>query len=104
METFTMSGRERKRLEVLSRVKRGEVRLVRAAEVLELSYRQSKRVYQRYCQAGDRGLVHGLRGRPGDVSAGLARRRVVVCEELDGTIRLRYRGRPHRVSCGPPLD
>src|ERR1043166_876876 len=64
METFTMSGKERKRLEVLSRVKRGGVTLVKAAEVLGLVYRQTRRVYQRYCQGGDRGLVHGLRGQP----------------------------------------
>jgi hypothetical protein len=78
METFTMSGRERKRLEVLSRVKRGELTLVKSAEVLELSYRQTKRVYQRYCQAGDRGLVHGLRGRPSNRRSDSRRRERVV--------------------------
>lgn len=63
MERLAMSMRERKRLEVFSRVKRGELSLVKAAAVLQLSYRQAKRVYGRYRREGDRGLVHGLRGR-----------------------------------------
>jgi hypothetical protein len=64
METLKMNRRERKRLEVLSRVKRGELSLAKAAELLELSYRQTKRVNQRYVQERDVGLVHRLRGRP----------------------------------------
>jgi len=63
MERLAMSMRERKRLEVLSRVKRGDISLVKAAALLHLSYRQAKRVYGRYRREGDRGLVHGLRGR-----------------------------------------
>jgi transposase len=58
-----MSMRERKRLEVLGRVKRGEISLVKAAALLQLSYRQAKRVYGRYRREGDCGLLHGLRGR-----------------------------------------
>jgi transposase len=58
-----MSQRERTRLEVLSRVKRGELRLKKAAELLQLAYRQAKRVYARFRQEGDKGLVHRLRGR-----------------------------------------
>jgi transposase len=63
MERLAMSMRERKRLEVLSRVKRGEISLVKAAALLQLSYRQAKRVYGRYRREGDCGLLHGLRGR-----------------------------------------
>ena len=77
METFTMSGKERKRLEVMSRVKRGELKLVKAAELLELSYRQAKRVYQRYGQEGDRGLVHRLRGRPSNRRSDGRQKRIV---------------------------
>lgn len=64
METLRMTRKERKRLEVLSRVKRREVSLRKAAELLEVSYRQAKRVYQRYRVEQDAGLVHRLRGRP----------------------------------------
>jgi hypothetical protein len=63
METLLMSRRERTRLEVMGRVKRAEITLAKAAELLSLSYRQAKRVYARYRSDGDRGLVHGLRGR-----------------------------------------
>lgn len=63
METLLMSRKERMRLEVMGRVKRDEIPLVKAAELLHMSYRQAKRVYARYRAAGDRGLVHGLRGR-----------------------------------------
>jgi transposase len=63
MERLEMSKKERQRLEVLSRVKWGDMSLRTAAELLGLSYRHAKRVFRRYREKGDRGLVHGLRGR-----------------------------------------
>jgi transposase len=59
-----MSERERERLKVFERVKQGEMQQVEAAEVCGLSYRQTRRLYQRYREFGDRGLVHLGRGRP----------------------------------------
>jgi molybdenum-dependent DNA-binding transcriptional regulator ModE len=59
-----MSRKERKRLELFSRVKRGELTLAKAAELAGVSYRQAKRVYRRYREESDAGLVHRLRGRP----------------------------------------
>lgn len=47
METISMSRRERHRLEVFSRVRRGEITLVKASALLELSYRQAKRFLQK---------------------------------------------------------
>src|SRR5262245_40747337 len=64
METLRMSGKERRRLEILSRVKQRELSLVKAAELLELSYRQAKRLWARVQEQGDAGLLHRLRGRP----------------------------------------
>jgi transposase len=64
METYRMSRKERLRLEVMGRLKRGEVKLGKAAELLGLSYRQLKRIWKRYQEQRDKGLVHGLRGRP----------------------------------------
>lgn len=64
METISMSRKERKRLEALSRVKSGDLTLVAAGELLGLSYRQAKRAWSRYQSQGDAGLVHRLRGRP----------------------------------------
>jgi len=63
MERLEMSKKERQRLEVLSRVKRGELSLGKAAALLHLSYRHAKRVFGRYREKGDKGLVHALRGR-----------------------------------------
>jgi len=55
---------ERVRLESLGRVKRGELTVVAAAELMGLSLRQGRRVWGRFKAAGDAGLVHRLRGRP----------------------------------------
>ena len=63
METILMSRKERKRLEAFSRVKAGGLTLVAAGELLDLSYRQTKRAWSRYKDQGDAGLVHRLRGR-----------------------------------------
>jgi len=58
-----MSKKERRRLVVLSQLQGGKVSLVKAAELLGLSYRQMKRVWSRYQREGDGGVVHQLRGR-----------------------------------------
>lgn len=63
METISMNKRERRRLEVFSRVRSGELRLVEASKLLGLGYRQTLRVWQRYDQEGDGALVHRGRGR-----------------------------------------
>ena len=63
METISMSGKERRRLEVFSRVKAREFSLVKAADLLGISGRQAKRIWARYRDDGDAGLVHRLRGR-----------------------------------------
>jgi len=59
-----MSQQERERLKIFERVKRGELQQMEAAEICGLSYRQARRLYQRYREFGDRGLVHLGRGRP----------------------------------------
>ena len=59
-----MSSRERERLKLFERVKRDELLLRDAAAICGLSYRQTRRLYKRYRQDGDRGLVHQGRGRP----------------------------------------
>jgi hypothetical protein len=64
MEILKMSQEERNRLAVMSQVKMSKLSLREAAEVMALGYRQAKRVWRRYQDQGDAGLVHGLRGRP----------------------------------------
>lgn len=55
---LVMSSKERERLKVLARVKRGELNLKEAAELMALSYRQCRRLYKRQREWGDRGLLH----------------------------------------------
>ena len=59
-----MSVRELKRHEVMGRVSRSEIGLGDAAELMEVSYRQAKRIWKRYRQEGAPGLVHRSAGRP----------------------------------------
>ena len=56
-----MSRNERKRMTIMAGVKSGELTQVRAGELMGLGYRQAKRVWRRYQDAGDAGLGHRLR-------------------------------------------
>ena len=58
-----MSERELRRMEVLSRVKAGELKLGDAAELRRVGYRQVKRLWKRYRARGAEGLQHGSAGR-----------------------------------------
>lgn len=78
MDEIRMSRKERERLEVFGRVKRGELPLVKGAELLGLSYRQARRVYRRYRQDGARGLVHRSRGRRSNRAKPAASRQAVL--------------------------
>lgn len=66
METLKMSPKERRRLEVMSRVRDGELSLAKGTRLLGLSVRQGWRLWKRYAAQGDAGLVHGLRGKVGN--------------------------------------
>jgi len=59
-----MSRKERDRMTIMTGVKRQELTLVQAGELMAVCYRQSKRIWRRYQDAGDAGLVHQLRGKP----------------------------------------
>lgn len=59
-----MSKRELRRVGVLARVASEELRLVDAARILSLSYRQVKRIWKRYEKEGAEGLKHRSAGRP----------------------------------------
>lgn len=85
METLRMSLKERERLGVFGRVKQRELSLVKASELLGLSYRQTKRSYARYREHGDAGLVHGLRGQTSNRGVDPTQREAVVAR-----VRERY--------------
>ena len=63
-ERIDLSARERERLKVLHEVEQAHLRQVEAARSLRLSDRQLPRLLVRLRTAGDRGLMHVLRGRP----------------------------------------
>lgn len=79
-----MSMKERVRLEVFSQVKRGGISVGKAAELAGVSVRQARRIWLRYQREGDTGLIHRLRGRPGN--AGRAEMR----DEVLALCRVKY--------------
>jgi transposase len=58
-----MSCKELRRAGILARVESGELKLVDAAVMMGMSYRQSKRLARRYREGGTEGLKHGSAGR-----------------------------------------
>lgn len=80
--TLTMSVKERVRLEMFSRVKRGEMSVGKAARLVGVSVRQARRLWRRYRREGDAGLTHRLRGRPGNARKAEVRSEVLaLCRE-----------------------
>jgi len=63
-----MSSRERERVGGMGRVDSGALKLKDAAAMLELSYRQAKRLWRHYREVGGKGLQHGRYGPPIGVS------------------------------------
>lgn len=63
-----MSEGERLRKVILEGVREGRVTLMAAAIRLELSYRQLRRIWKRFRDEGDPGLIHRGRGRPSNRS------------------------------------
>lgn len=82
-----MSKRELGRVEILARVGSKELRLVDAAELLRVSYRQAKRLWKRYGVEGAEGLKHRSAGRRSNRAYGEGFRRKVL--EL---VRRKYGG------------
>src|SRR5207249_7722156 len=63
-ETFTLSQKELQRVVVISHCVKGDLACARAAELLDLSPRQVKRLKARYRQGGEAAMAHASRGRP----------------------------------------
>jgi len=78
MGKLRLSRKERLRLEVLSKVRKGGISLAKAAELLNVSYRQVLRIWQRFGAEGSPGLKHGLRDRPSNRQIELGRRERVL--------------------------
>jgi transposase len=67
-DKLLMSQKERQRKVILEFVKEGKLTLNEASKRLQVSYRQAKRIYKKYRQEGDRGLVHSSRGKESNSS------------------------------------
>ena len=91
-----MNAKELRRGEVLRRVKRGELKLTEAAELLEISYRQAKRLKKRYGEGGSQALVHGSVGRASNRADPQRRERALE------RVRENYSGEPQK-RFGPTL-
>ena len=76
-----LSSRELSRAEVMGRVKAGNLRLGEASELLELSYRQTRRLWARYREGGAKALQHGNCGRESN-RAYPAKMRAAVLERV----------------------
>lgn len=64
MGEITLRAREQQRLVVFNALERGEVTMSKAARLLGLSVRQTRRLRAAYRRRGVHALVHGNRGRP----------------------------------------
>ena len=88
-----MNDKELRRGEVLGRVKRGELKLSEAAQMLEISYRQTKRMWRRYAAGGTKALRHGNVGRVSNrAKPAEVRKRVLqlVREHYSGELHERF--------------
>ena len=88
-----MSARELSRVEVLSRVKAGSLSVRSAATVLAVSYRQAKRLVQRYRAEGAKGLKHRSAGRASNHARPTVERERIVAlvrEKYSGAVDVRF--------------
>jgi transposase len=86
METLSMNAMERRRLTVISQVKEQGLSVAQAGRLMDLSERQAQRLWHRYLEQGDGGLIHGLRGRPGNAAHADLKAQVLAA------YRAQYRG------------
>lgn len=63
MEDFFMNHKERERDRIFSAVKSGSIKLTKAAELLNLSYPQTKRLWSDFKKYGSKGLISKRRGK-----------------------------------------
>lgn len=86
-DIIIMRQRELKRLHIIKKVLNRELKQVEAAEQLDLSDRQVRRIVKRVKEEGDSGIVHKLRGEPS--SRKIAER---IRIKATGLYKRRYKG------------
>src|SRR6266699_3228765 len=102
MGRIGMSQRELRRVEVLSRVKSKELKVIDAASLLRVSYRQAKRLWKRYRAEGAQGLRHGNAGRVSARAKPAQFRRRVMKVVRESGLGRRWRPNiwPAKTGCG----
>lgn len=88
-----MSTSELRRAGVLARVAAGTLALGSAAALMDVSYRQAKRLYRRYRAEGAKGLKHRSAGRPSNRAADRRQRQRVLAlirEKYGGAVDERF--------------
>ena len=88
-----MSARELSRVEMLGRVKAKSLRLVDAATLLGVSYRQVKRLWRRFKRGGAKALRHAAAGRASNRQTGPRLRQRVLAlirEKYSGDLATRF--------------
>lgn len=63
-QDIIMSLKELKRLYIIHKLLDKELKQIEAAEILDLSTRQIRRITKRLREEGDKGIIHRLRGKP----------------------------------------
>lgn len=77
-DKLIMSKKELQRKSILDMVKYGQLTQLDASKRLSLSYRQTKRIYQRYMKEGDSGLVHKSQGKTSSRAYPLEMKKIVL--------------------------
>src|SRR5262249_14091194 len=88
-----MSKGELRRVEVLARVRSRQLRVVDAARLMRVSYRQAKRLWKRYREEGASGVQHRSAGQPSNHAHDAKFRRKVlqlVREKYSGAVGERF--------------
>ena len=63
-DIITMTQKELKRLHIIKQVLEKRLRQIEAAELLDLSSRQIRRIVKRVGEKGNKGIIHRSRGQP----------------------------------------
>jgi len=86
-DIITMTQKELKRLHIIKQVLEKKLKQIEAAELLDLSSRQIRRIVKRIREEGDKGIIHRSRGQP-------SHRRLPkqIKDKVIGLYRKKYQG------------
>lgn len=83
---LTMSNREIDKLKVIQNTIDGRFKQSEAAQILSITDRQVRRLCGKVCKDGNRGIIHGLKGRPSNHQAEAG-----LIDKALGHVKLHYR-------------